>query len=150
MIRFRLAFVVIASLTPVPLVAQPADADHFERRIRPLLLSHCVKCHGPEKTRGGLRLDTADGLNRGGNNGHIVVPGKPDESLLLRAVRQVSDLKMPPDGKLTPQQIMDLETWVRSGGKWPTTGTGNPSSPSLPSITALSPEAGPRLARRER
>src|SRR5262249_22792184 len=93
-------------LTAGPL--QSAALDHFEQRVRPLLLAQCVKCHGPEKTRAQLRLDSAAGLGRGGTSGPIVVAGQPDQSLLIEAIRQTGTLKMPPDGKLKEEQIADL------------------------------------------
>jgi hypothetical protein len=83
--------------------------EHFETRVRPLLIAHCQKCHGPEKQRGGLRLDSASGVTRGGDSGPPVIPGKPDTSLLIQAVRQTGDLKMPPDKKLREQEIADLD-----------------------------------------
>src|SRR5258708_4023468 len=104
--------------TPVVLQgAPPADARavaHFEKRIRPLLLDRCLKCHGHEKTRGGLRLDSGTGVARGGDSGPAVVPGKPDDSLLIRAVRRTGDLKMPPDKELSRQEIADLVAWVKA------------------------------------
>jgi cytochrome c553 len=93
-------------------------SDHFEKRVRPLLIERCHKCHAAEKTKGGLRLDSAKSLRQGGESGAVVVPGKPDESLLIQAVRHENGLKMPPDGKLNAAQIADLVTWVKSGAVW--------------------------------
>lgn len=104
--------------------ADRSSDDHFEKKVRPLLHEKCFKCHGPEKQKGGLRVDSATGLVRGGEAGPAVVPGKPDESRLIEAVRQTGDLKMPPDGKLKDQQIADLVLWVKSGAVWP--GAGKP------------------------
>jgi hypothetical protein len=98
---------------------EPAALEHFENKIRPLLAKHCWKCHGEKKSESGLRLDTAEGIRQGGGSGPVMVPGKPEESLLLRAVRQSGDLKMPPDGKLKPAQIDDLALWIRDGALWP-------------------------------
>jgi cytochrome c553 len=114
----RLLF-ALALLGPVaPVTAQPS-AEHFEKKIRPLLVEKCVSCHGPEKAKGGLRLDTAAGFARGGTSGAAVVSNKPDESLLIRAVRRTGELKMPPDKPLTDQQIADLSAWVKAGAAWP-------------------------------
>jgi cytochrome c553 len=98
----------------------PADtpADHFEKRVRPLLAAHCNKCHGADKQKGGLRLDSAAAVARGGDTGPAVVPGNPEESLLIRAVRQTGNPKMPPDGKLKEQEIADLAAWVKAGAVW--------------------------------
>jgi cytochrome c553 len=96
-----------------------ADADHFEKKVRPLLLSKCVSCHGAEKVKGRLRLDSGEGLAKGGEAGAVVVPGKPEESILIRAVRHDGDRKMPPSEKLKDQEIADLVQWVKSGAVWP-------------------------------
>ena len=69
-----------------PAASQKPD-DHFEKKVRPLLHAHCVKCHGPDMVRGGLRLDTAEGFAKGGESGPAVVAGDPDKSRLVRAVR---------------------------------------------------------------
>src|SRR5262249_20542634 len=79
--------------------APPIVSDYFERNIRPLLSAHCWKCHGKEANKGGLRLDSAANLRKGGESGPVVVPGKPDESRLIQAVRRAGELKMPPDAR---------------------------------------------------
>src|SRR5205809_1021395 len=97
--------------------ARAADpgTDFFESKIRPVLAEHCYRCHSTQarKQQGGLHLDTRDAIRKGGDSGPAVVPGKPDESLLLKAVRQTDpDLKMPPKGKLPDAVIADLEKWI--------------------------------------
>jgi hypothetical protein len=103
----------------------PADLQFFEAKIRPLLAEKCYKCHSKQsdKVRGGLLLDTRDAILQGGNTGPSVVPGKPDESLLIQAVRyKDEDLQMPPKGeKLSDAQIADLTEWVRRGAPDPRT-----------------------------
>ena len=103
--------------------ARAADAVFFETRIRPVLHEHCVECHGAEKQKGGLRLDSRAGLMKGGESGDAVVPGKPVESLLLKAVRhEDKDLKMPPpkSGPRLPEAVIaDLAEWVKAGAVWP-------------------------------
>src|SRR5262249_50779363 len=100
-----------------PAVASAADratADRFcEGKVRPLLVQHCTGCHGPDKQRGGLRLDSARALAKGGESGLVVVPGKPDESRLVEAVRYASDLKMPPKSRLSEADVTALVAWVR-------------------------------------
>ncbi len=91
----------------------------FESRIRPILADNCFKCHGDKKQRGGLRLDSRVALMNGGDQGAAMVPGKPEESLLLKAVRHEDELKMPPTKKLTKEQIADLTQWIRMGAPWP-------------------------------
>lgn len=93
-------------------------SEFFERHVRPLLLSHCIDCHGPETQEAGLRLDSRQALLAGGDLGPAIVPGKPDQSLLIRAVRQTGDLKMPPDARLSDEQIAQLEHWIEQGAPW--------------------------------
>jgi hypothetical protein len=108
-------------LTPPARTAEPsAEAAHFfETRIRPLLVDNCLKCHSDKKQRGGLRLDSRAAVLAGGDRGAAIVPGKPEESLLLRAVRHEDELKMPPMKKLSREQIADLADWIRRGAPWP-------------------------------
>src|SRR5262249_48722765 len=97
---------------------QPPSAEQirfFETSIRPLFAKHCFKCHGPDKQRADLRLDSRDALLKGGRSGASVTPGRPDSSLLLRAVSYRDELKMPPKGKLSDPQIADLTRWVQMG-----------------------------------
>jgi hypothetical protein len=82
-------------------------------------VQHCQKCHGTAKVSGGLRLDSAQALARGGESGPVVVPGKPDESRLIQAVRRCGDLKMPPRSKLKDSEVADLVAWVKAGAVWP-------------------------------
>ena len=102
--------------------------DLFEKRIRPLLAARCEKCHSQAqgKTRGGLALDTRAGWQIGGDNGSPIIPGKPDASLLIQAVRQTTEgLRMPPQdagGRLKPDEIAALTQWIRLGAPDPRTG----------------------------
>jgi mono/diheme cytochrome c family protein len=95
-----------------------AALEHFEKRVRPLFIERCHKCHASEKAKGGLRLDSAEAIRRGGESGPVLVPGKPEESRLIQAIRHQGGLKMPPDGKLTEAQIADLVQWIKSGADW--------------------------------
>jgi mono/diheme cytochrome c family protein len=104
--------------------AAPSSAsqvEFFEKHIRPMLAEHCLACHGAKKQKGNLRLDTAAGLRQGSESGPVVVPGQPEKSLLLVAVRQDGEVKMPPPPrpKLSPQAIADLAAWVKMGTPWP-------------------------------
>src|SRR5436190_1663275 len=89
-------------------------AAFFERKIRPLLIERCYQCHSQAKqVKGKLRLDSRPGWETGGDTGPAIVPGKPDESLLISAVRyRNADLQMPPDGKLSDAEIGLFEEWV--------------------------------------
>jgi len=99
------------------------DGDEFfENRIRPLLVKNCYSCHTGARM-GGLELTSRQALLKGGNSGPAVVPGEPEKSLLLRAVAFTHDqLKMPPQGKLSGEEIEDLTSWIKMGVVWPETG----------------------------
>ncbi len=102
--------------------ADPAADQHFLNRVKPLLDSRCITCHGAEKQKGGLRLDSRAAAIKGGESGPAVVPGKPGESLLLDAVlHSKKELKMPPKEKLTTADIRVLKRWIRDGAPWPAT-----------------------------
>jgi hypothetical protein len=115
------------SVVPLFLVCLNAKAgqdgaDFFEKNVRPILVRQCLACHSsPTSPMGGLRLDTREAMLKGGAHGPALVPGKPAESLLLRAVRQTEDLKMPPSGKLKDADIAALVEWVNLGAPWGST-----------------------------
>ena len=98
------------------------DADRFfVTDVKPLLASRCVSCHGPDKAEGGLRLDSREATLKGGDSGPAVVPGKPQKSLLLMAIKRTHKiLEMPPKEKLTGRDIGVMERWIREGVRWPT------------------------------
>lgn len=100
-----------------------ADDAFFETSIRPLLAEHCIECHGEEKQKGGLRLDSREGWMKGGDSGAAIVPGDVGGSVLIRAMRHGDpELKMPPEkqgGKLPMKVIADFETWVKAGAADP-------------------------------
>jgi hypothetical protein len=92
--------------------------DFFESKIRPLLIERCQRCHGSEKQEAGLRLDSRASILRGGDSGPAVVPSKPDESLLVDAIRYGDTRQMPPKQQLPAEEIALLEEWVRRGAPW--------------------------------
>ena len=107
-------------------LARPATADDgtdfFESRVRPILVKQCLKCHGADKQEGDLRLDTMAAWQRGGSQGPAIVPGKPVQSLLIRAITyEDSDLKMPPDKRLAQADRDTLTEWVKRGAPDPRT-----------------------------
>jgi hypothetical protein len=116
---------VLALGTLAPAGAAPPDGEaYFEKEIRPILAAHCYQCHSTRssKIRANLTLDAADAWLKGGDLGPAVEPGNPDESLLVQAVRYNDDaLKMPPKGKLSEQEIIRLERWVKMGAPGPRT-----------------------------
>lgn len=120
----RSAQVLIAGLTGFLITSSGfADEIHFETDIRPLLQQHCVKCHGPDMQKSGLRLDAKSFAFRGGDGGVVIVPGKSAESELLRRVTSMDeDQKMPPNGPpLSVAEIAQLTSWLDQGALWPET-----------------------------
>ena len=102
--------------------ANDAGIEFFEKKIRPVLVEHCQQCHATDskKLGGGLLLDHRDGILAGGDSGKVIAAGKPEESLLIKAIRYDDDsLKMPPTGKLPPAVIADFESWVKLGAPDP-------------------------------
>ena len=121
---FSSGFIRAADPTP-PAPISAADIAFFETKIRPVLADQCYRCHSnqSEKIRGGLRLDTRAATLEGGDSGSALVPGKPDESLLIEAIRYGNpDLRMPPKGnKLSDDVIADFVEWIRRGAPDPRT-----------------------------
>lgn len=99
----------------------PESLEFFEKKIRPLLVNNCFNCHSADnKAAGGLRVDDRNGLISGGGRGAAVIPGKPEESTLIRAVLKTdAKLKMPPDSQLSEDEINDLRKWITDGAVWP-------------------------------
>ncbi len=118
--------------------------DFFEKKVRPLLVEHCLECHGPEKHKGGLRWDSREGWQTGGDSGSPIVPGKPEASLMIKAVSYTDrDLKMPPDRKLEPEEVAVLKEWIAMGAPDPRTAA---SVASKPVLTAAAAAAGTHWA----
>src|SRR5262245_39117508 len=104
----------------------PKDqVEFFETKIRPVLVEHCYECHSgkSEKLKANLLLDHREGVRKGGESGPAVVPGDPDASLLVQALR-FENYEMPPKGKLPPAVISDFEQWVKHGAADPREGSG--------------------------
>ncbi|MFM2094967.1 MAG: hypothetical protein RIS70_2091, partial [Planctomycetota bacterium] len=91
------------------------DLHFFEKRVRPILVERCFECHSGEsqKTKGGLRLDRRDEILRGGDSGPAALPGKSDDSPLIRVLRHDGDIQMPPNGKIPDHEIAILAEWVQ-------------------------------------
>ena len=117
----------IISLSFVFLLSQLAGiadqkTDFFEKKIRPVLSNNCYECHSAKSKslKAGLLLDRKTGWERGGKNGTVIVPGKPDESILMHALRYNNhDLQMPPSGKLSESVLADFEKWIAMGAQDP-------------------------------
>src|SRR3954452_5164344 len=122
--RFLFAITIFLGAV-VPATAEnhpgPQPRIDFERDVQPILASKCVRCHGPQTAEAGLRLDTrksAVGPLESGTR--AVIPGKPDESELIRRVSADPSERMPPEGDpLTQDQITTLQRWIASGADWP-------------------------------
>ncbi len=125
--RFLANLVVALTLTASALAAVPPfpaeDLEFFEKRIRPLLAERCYECHSSDakKLKGSLLLDSRAAVLKGGDTRPAIVPGQPDKSLLIEAVRYGNqDLQMPPKSRLSEAQTADLAEWVKRGAPWPT------------------------------
>ena len=108
-----LAFFIVGASLPLAGTAfasnESAGIAFFESKIRPVLAENCYECHSASavaagKLKGGLQLDTREGIRLGGDTGPAVVPSKPSESLIITALRHEKDLEMPPDNKLSKAQ----------------------------------------------
>ena len=110
---------VAPEISPGASAPDHAGVEFFEKHVRPVLVENCYKCHSAtaEKVKGGLLLDSRDGLLKGGDSGPAILPGDPERSLLIKAIRYTDEnLQMPPKGrKLTELQIEDLTAWVKMG-----------------------------------
>ena len=110
-----------------------AGVEYFEKKVRPLLVANCYTCHSADtNSRSGLRVDDRNGLLAGGSRGPAIIPGKPDESLLIRAVSYTGKLKMPPERRLSDDEVAILKRWIRDGAAW----TKVESLPSQVRVTA--------------
>lgn len=107
------------SKLPAPVAKQ--DGVTFAKDLKPLFEKSCVKCHGPEKQKGKLRLDSLESTLKGGENGEILKKGKSAESGLVHSIARLDeDEAMPPEGKgdpLTKEQIGLVRAWIDQGAK---------------------------------
>ncbi|MHC5544477.1 c-type cytochrome domain-containing protein, partial [Singulisphaera rosea] len=120
-----LGYLLGLALLLIPARGAEPDAkelEYFESKVRPILVERCYSCHSTEakKSRGNLLLDSKDGWQKGGDSGPAIVPGSPDQSPIVKAIRYDDpDLKMPPKGKLAEEEIAILEAWVKRGAHDP-------------------------------
>src|SRR5262245_23756702 len=115
-----LCFLAIFAASAVE--STPEQTEFFEKKVRPILVDRCHKCHSAqsEKLKGGLLLDSRAGVLKGGEDGPVITPGAPEQSKLIEAIRYENpDLQMPPKGKLPDDQIAILTEWVKMGAPWP-------------------------------
>lgn len=137
----------VAPPTPVEpdvaLISAPsveAQDGLFTSRVLPVLADNCFGCHGPEEQKSGMRLDSLAGMLAGGERGPAIVPGDPDGSRLIAAIRQDGELKMPPTGKLGAVATAILTEWVRSGARF---GGETPAPPSQAPVAPPAPTLAP-------
>ena len=121
----------LALLATHTFAADRTGEAFFESKIRPLLVERCIECHGSDEQERGLRLDSRVGWERGGESGPALVPGKPNESLLILAVSYLDkNLQMPPDEQLPASDVALLQEWVRRGAPDPRVGAVTAIEPS--------------------
>lgn len=115
-----LSFLTLAALT----ISVHAEAPDFQKEIAPILEASCVKCHCEAKVKGKLRMDTKEMAMKGGKEHKLIIPGKPDESSMIKVLLMdpAEDEAMPPEGKAPrpdAAQIELLKKWIEGGAVWP-------------------------------
>jgi hypothetical protein len=141
-----LATVVLGTLSEAQQQAAPPlssdQVEFFEKKIRPIFVERCYKCHSSSagKAKGGLFLDSREGVLKGGDSGPAIVPGDPEKSILIRAIRQTDELQMPMKEKLPDEQIADFVAWVKMGAP----------DPRIAAATPVSAKPAPSLAEARR
>jgi mono/diheme cytochrome c family protein len=134
--KFWLSLALLGALASVASAQTPTDkAAFFESKIRPLLLKNCSSCHGGSQSKGNLSLETAAGWKKGGYSGPAVVPGDPAKSVLIQRVKSTTN-PMPPNGRLSADEIAALEAWVKMGAPEPVA-----TSPHSARLTGISDKA---------
>ena len=131
----------VAFSLPMNIQLPQATADQtvfFETKIRPVLVENCRSCHGVTTQSGGLRLDSASGVLKGGTSGPVLEPNDPEKSRLILAIHQTGTLKMPPGKKLKPEEISNFVAWIKMGAPWP-----KASNPTKAPLWSLKPVQKP-------
>jgi mono/diheme cytochrome c family protein len=129
-VRGQLVLVALLACARGAVAEERTGLEFFEKQVRPILAARCHQCHGPEKQESNLRLDSAPTALAGGVYGPAVVPGKPDESMLVYATSYKNeDLQMPPKGRLPDAEVAILRHWVEMGAPWPEQDVANGSKP---------------------
>ncbi len=123
---------LIASTFALAAEPDPAAVEFFEAKIRPILVTHCQECHSTSSKllKGGLLVDHREGLMKGGDSGPAIIPEKPEQSLLLKALKY-DGVEMPPKGKLPANVIADFEQWIKQGAVDPRTRPVASTSPRM-------------------
>jgi cytochrome c553 len=113
----------------------PADAEQFEKEIRPLLITHCTECHGSKKQEFGLRLDRRESFLKGSDNGPITKTPDATQGTMWKAIHRTGDSPMPPEKKLPDSDLNKLADWLKRGAPWPVEAT-VPSGPSIAELAS--------------
>src|SRR6202158_455636 len=121
--------------------ATPESLQFFKEKVRPILTQNCYPCH-TDTAMGQLRIDSREGILKGGSRGPAIVPGDPEKSLLIEAVRQTGMLKMPMKGRVTEQQVADLAAWIKMGAPWDPAEHAEPIVPAVSAAAASSSVGG--------
>ena len=110
------------AITAVAYAQTPSknDARYFDQRVAPILIKRCLGCHNQELNDGGISFLDRETLLKGGSRGPAVVPGQPENSVLIHAVRHDGEFKMPPGAKLPSRDVVTLTEWVKRGAPWGT------------------------------
>ena len=102
---------------------EPSTVEFYTQKVQPILQTNCYRCHGGMNRRGGLKLDTPEGLMKGGKEGPVLAPGHPEESLLIKLIRHEGPandpMPMPPKSKLSDADIATITEWVKAGAPMP-------------------------------
>lgn len=119
LVASHLPFLRLQMATSTP--TQKVEGEQlFTKSIKPILDNECSRCHGAGRVRSGLVVTSRESLLCGGHRGPAIIPGQPDQSLLILSIRQTGELKMPPRrAKLSPDEIEAIELWVKDGAPWP-------------------------------
>lgn len=132
MVKQLLPILCVAGISLVAADKKPVDTSKlppvaaktgvtYDQDIKPIFEKSCFKCHGPEKQKGKLRLDSLSAVKKGGEDGEVVIPGKSDQSPLVHAIAGlIEDGQMPPEGKgdpLTKDKIGLIRAWIDQGAK---------------------------------
>ncbi len=132
-----------SSITAAESDFPPEQIDFFEKQVRPVLAAHCWNCHAAKKAESGLRLDSREAVLKGGDRGEVVKPREASASLLIHAVKRDGELQMPPNGKLSPEQVAALTKWIDLGLPWPRESSGSALSQAWRSHWAFQPVTKP-------
>ena len=101
----------------------PDTVEFYNQRVQPIFANNCYRCHGGMNHRGGLHLDSREGMLKGGHDGAVVVPGHPEKSLLIALIRHEGPandpMPMPPKSKISDADIATVTEWIRAGAVMP-------------------------------